>query len=366
MMPALRSATLITIRVAVLAGIVAGSYCTWDTQPSQGQGDGFVHGIGQIEATEMDVATRQRGRVQHIFAHEGEFVVAGQRLALMQVDTVQAERDEVVARRRQALETVASAEAEVGVRERECEAADAAVQQRKSELEAAHRRLARTEMLTSLGALSQRDVDDERATTRHAEAAVSASEAHLDAACAAVAAARMHVTSAWSAVAAIEAALRRSDTALLDCEVRAPRDGRVQDWLAEPGEVLEAGGAVLRMLDLAHVSMTFLLPDAIAGRLALGSEARIVLDGVPQFVIPAKVSSLVSMTSVPPGTPATARERQKLMFRVKVQIDRELLRQHLQQVTTGRSGVVWVKVDPQAEWPAVLSVSPGLIVRARS
>ena len=54
------------------------------------------------------------------------------------------------------------------------------------------------------------------------------------------------------------------------------------------------------------------------------------------------------------------------MFRVKVQIDRELLRQHLQQVTTGRSGVVWVKVDPQAEWPAVLSVSPGLIVRARS
>jgi HlyD family secretion protein len=365
MKPALRNATSITIRVAVLAGIVAGSYCTSDTQGSQGQGDSFVRGNGRIEATEMDVATRQRGRVQHVFAREGEFVVAGQRLALMQVDTVQAERDEVVARRRQALQTAASAEAEVAVRERECQAADAAVQQRKSELEAVHRRLARTEMLTSQGALSQRDVDDERATTRHAEAAVSASEAHLDAACAAVAAARMHVTSARSAVAAVDAALRRSDTTLLDCEVRAPRDGLVQDWLAEPGEALEAGGAVLRMLDLGHVFMTFLLPEALAGRLALGSEARIVLDGVPQFVIPAKVSSLVSMTSVPPGTPATAQERQTLMFRVKAQIDRELLRQYL-QVTTGRSGVVWVKVDPHAGWPAVLSVSPELIVRARS
>ena len=219
MKPALRSATLITARVAVLAGIVAGSYCTWDTQPSQGQGDGFVRGNGRIEATEMDVATRQRGRVQHIFAREGEFVVAGQRLALMQVDTVQAERDEVVARRRQALQTAASAEAEVAVPERECQAADAAVQQRKSELEAAHRRLARTEI--------------------------------------------------------VEAALRRSDTTLLDCEVRAPRDGSVQDWLAKPGEMLEAGGAVLRMLDLAHVFMTFLLPEALAGRVALGSEARI-------------------------------------------------------------------------------------------
>jgi hypothetical protein len=70
MKPALRSATLITARVAVLAGIVAGSYCTWDTQPSQGLGDGFVRGNGRIEATEMDVATRQRGRVQHIFARE--------------------------------------------------------------------------------------------------------------------------------------------------------------------------------------------------------------------------------------------------------------------------------------------------------
>jgi HlyD family secretion protein len=310
MKPALRNATLITIRLAVLAGIVAGSYCTWDTQPSQGQGDGFVFGNGRIEATEMDVSTRQRGRVQHIFAHEGEFVVAGQRLALMQVDTVQAERDEVVARRRQTLQTAASAEAEVAVRERECQAADAAVQQRKSELEAAHRRLARTEI--------------------------------------------------------VEAALRRSDTALLDCEVRAPRDGSVQDWLAEPGEKLEAGGAVLRMLDLAQVFMTFLLPETIAGRVALGSEVRIVLDGVPQFVIPAKVSSLASVTNVPSDTPATARERQKLMFRVKAQIDRELLRRYLQQVTTGRSGVVWVRVDPHAEWPAVLNVSPELILRARS
>jgi len=153
---------------------------------------------------------------------------------------------------------------------------------------------------------------------------------------------------------------------LLEFELRAPRDGRVQDRLAEPGEVLEAGGKVLKMLDVADVYMTFLLPETIGARVALGSDVRIALDGVQQLVIPARVASLASVTSVPPDTPATAPERQRRMLLVKAEIDGELLRHHLQQVTTGRSGVAWVRVDPQAEWPAGLSVSPELIVRARS
>jgi HlyD family secretion protein len=286
-------------------------------------------------------------------------------LALIQPDTIQTERDEVIARRRQALDTAASAEAEVAVRELECQAADAAMQHRQSELEAAQRRLARTEVLASQGALSQRDVDNERTTTRHAEAAVSASELHRDAACDAVAAARMHVTGARSAVAAVEAAVRRSDTAFLAFELKAPRDGRVLDRLAEPGEVLEAGGRVLKILEFADVHLTFLLPEEIGERVALGGDVRIVLDGVQRLVIPATVSSLASATNLP-DTPATATQPRKRMFRVKADIDRELLRDHLQLLTTGRSGVAWVRVDPQAKWPAALSVSPELIVRPRS
>jgi HlyD family secretion protein len=368
MKPALRSLILMTIRVAVLAGIGAGSSCTRDTPPSQRpiEGDGFVHSNGRIEASEIEVATRQPGRVQHTFVQAGDFVVAGQRLALMQVATDPAERDEVTARRRQVLETVASAETEVAVRELECQAAYAAVQHHKSEHEAAQRRLARTEILTSQGALSQRDVDNESAMTRHTEAALAASELHHDAACAAVAAARMHVTSTRSAVAAVEADQRRTHNAFLAFELTAPRDGRVQDWLAKRGDVLEAGDRVLKILDLADVHMSFSLPEAIGRRVALGSDVRIVLDGEQQLIIPARVSSLASVTSVPPDTPATAPERSNRRFQVRAEIDRQLLRHHLQQVTRGRSGVAWVRVDPEAEWPAALSVSPGLIVRARS
>ncbi len=57
-----------------------------------------------------------------------------------------------------------------------------------------------------------------------------------------------------------------------------------------------------------------------------------------------------------PKTVETASEREKLMFRIKAQIDRELLKKHLKQVKTGVPGVAWVKLDPKAEWPANLAV----------
>lgn len=81
-----------------------------------------------------------------------------------------------------------------------------------------------------------------------------------------------------------------------------------------------------------------------------------MLDAAPQYVIPAKVSFVASTAQFTPKTVETATERQKLMFRVKAQIDPELLRQHLQQVKTGLPGVAWLKLDADAQWPANLEV----------
>jgi HlyD family secretion protein len=48
----------------------------------------------------------------------------------------------------------------------------------------------------------------------------------------------------------------------------------------------------------------------------------------------------------------TAVERQKLMFRIKAQIPAELLRKYIKLVKTGLPGMVYVKMDPKAQWPA--------------
>ena len=98
----------------------------------------------------------------------------------------------------------------------------------------------------------------------------------------------------------------------------------------------------------------------------MGSEARILLDAAPELIIPATVSFVSSVAQYTPKTVETATERQKLMFRVKAQIDRELLREHLAVVKTGLPGIAWVKLDPQAKWPKDLEVRlPAESARAR-
>ena len=164
-----------------------------------------------------------------------------------------------------------------------------------------------------------------------------------------VASARASVTAALASVARIQADI--ADSALL-----APRSGRVQYRIAQPGEVIGGGGKVLNLVDLSDVYMTFFLPEAVAGKLALGSEVRIVLDAAPQLVIPAKVSFVASTAQFTPKTVETASERQKMMFRVKAQIAPELLQKHVQLVKTGLPGMAWLKLDANAPWPAHLAV----------
>ena len=113
---------------------------------------------------------------------------------------------------------------------------------------------------------------------------------------------------------------------------------------------------MLNLVDLSDVYLTFFLPETIAGRVALGSEARIVLDATPNAVIPAKISYVSSVAQFTPKTVETASERQKLMFRVKAQIDPKLLQKNLEQVKTGLPGVAWVQIDPQAAWPEKLAI----------
>jgi HlyD family secretion protein len=93
--------------------------------------------------------------------------------------------------------------------------------------------------------------------------------------------------------------------------------------------VLGAGGKVLNLVDLSDVYMTFFLPEAQAGRLAIGQDARIILDAAPEYVIPAKISFVSSTAQFTPKTVETESERQKLMFRVRAKIDPDLLRKHL-------------------------------------
>jgi HlyD family secretion protein len=339
--------------VAVAAGLV---FLAWRYfQPKQ-LGDGFASGNGRIEAVEIDIAAKTPGRIKDILVNEGDFVTAGQIVAYMDTELLESQRREAEAQLQQARSAVERSRSLVVQREAEKAAALAVVAQRETELKLAKQRLARTEPLVPDRAIALQELDDARAAAKGAQAAVSAARAQVAASDAAIATARSHVLEAESVVEAARATIARLQADIDDSALKTPRDGRVQHRIAQPHEVIGAGGKVLNLLDLADVYMTFFLPTTAAGRLAIGSEVRLVLDAVPQYVIPAKVSFVADAAQFTPKTVETAIEREKLMFRVKAQIDPELLKQHIRKVKTGLPGMAYVRLNPDVEWPSGLQV----------
>ena len=130
----------------------------------------------------------------------------------------------------------------------------------------------------------------------------------------------------------------------------------MQYRLARAGEVVAAGQRVLTILDLNDVYMTIYLPAKEAGQLALGDEARTILDPVPQYVFPSTISFVATEAQFTPKSVETAEEREKLMFRVKLQADPEVLKKYHRQVKTGVRGLGFVRTDPKVPWPAELTV----------
>jgi HlyD family secretion protein len=235
-------------------------------------------------------------------------------------------------------------------------AALAVVAQREAELDGTRRHLARSEKLAPGGVVPAQALDDDRAQFKGRQAAVGAAKAAVAAADAALGTAKSEVIEAHSEAEAVRATIRRIQADLDDSVLRSPRDGRVQYRVAEPGEVLPAGGRVLNQVDLGDVYMTFFLPTEAAGRVTLGTDVHLVLDALPQYVIPAKATYVADVAQFTPKTVETEEERLKLVFRIKAHIAPDLLEKYIRDVKTGLPGMAYVRLDPQAEWPPDLEV----------
>jgi HlyD family secretion protein len=344
---------LLLTAVILVAGL---AYLGWGLFRPRGLPDGFARSNGRIEATEIDIATKTAGRLVAVNVNEGDFVSAGQVLAQMDTAVLKAQLREAEADLRRAKTAVDTARSSVAQRESEKAAAVSTVAQREAELDLAQSKFDRGERLVKSGALAKEDFDTVRASLFGARAAVSSAKANVAGSTAAIATAQSQVIEAEASVGSAQAKIESIQADIDDSTLRSPRDGRVQYRVAQPGEVLSAGGKVLNMIDLSDVYMTFFLPTAQAGRVSLGAEARLVFDAAPQFVVPAQVSFVADVAQFTPKTVETAEERQKLMFRIKARIDPELLKKHIRSAKTGLPGMAYVRLDPQAEWPAHLEV----------
>lgn len=338
------------VLVLTVLGVVA-----WQKFGGSDKDKGLISGNGRIEAVEIDVAAKTAGRVREILVREGDFVTAGQVVAAMDTEVLEAQLREAEAYYRQTQTSIATERSQLAQRESEKAAAVAVVRQREAELVNARKRWERSSELVSKGAVSQQETDDDLTRLQSAMAAVSSARAQVAAADAAIATARTLVVGAESKVDAARATIERIQADIGDSALKSPRDGRVQYKVAQPGEVVGAGGRVLSLVDLSDVYMTFFLPTAAAGKVALGTEVRLVLDAAPGYVIPARVSFISDVAQFTPKTVETASEREKLMFRVRAQIPVELLKKHITRVKTGLPGMAYVRLDATTPWPERLA-----------
>lgn len=287
---------------------------------------GFVQSNGRIEAEQIDIASITAGRVEQVTADEGSLVAAGDILVVMDTDELSALLDR--------------AKADVALARQSKAEAQAVVLQRQSEKLRADHQLERATALLSGNTISQTVFEDRETAFRVAEAILVAAQARL--------------ATADARIAAAEAEARRISTQIKDSSLFAPAPGRVLYRLAEPGEVVGAGSPILSLLSLEKVYMEVFLPAREAGLVAIGAEARIVLDALPDYAIPALVSFVSPEAQFTPKQVETLSEREQLVFRVRVRIPDDLVAGRIEHVKTGLRGRAVVRLDRNIAWPDAL------------
>ncbi len=307
--------------LALIAAAASGYYW-WSTRPTE-LPPGVASGNGRLEADEIDIDTKFAERVDQLFVDEGDLVKAGQRVALMDVRDYAAQ--------------LKKAQAIVQQTERTLGEAQANVKQQQTQVVFARQELGRARDLAAKEFMS-REMLDQRVQ-------------QMGAASASVVAAQERVGEAERALDAAKHDVELLQVDIADSHLIAPVDGVIQYKISNIGEMLPAGGKVFTMLDTAYVYMDIYLSTADAGRVRLGDDALIVLDALSGLALPAKVVFLATEAQFTPKAVETRTERDKLMFRVRVRIDPDLLRAHRRDVRTGLPGVAYVRFDHSITWP---------------
>jgi HlyD family secretion protein len=314
-----------TFWVLLLALLAGGGVLAWQAWQARLMAlpPGIASGNGRIESVQVDVTTKEAGRVEKILVHEGDMVHAGQTLAKMDTVTLEAE--------------LARAEATVAEQEARALEVDASIAKADSELKLAEVEYERTRALLARNAASRAEFDLKETLVKTTKAALEGEKARLKTAQKSIEAAKAEATHVRSRVA--------------DMTLYSTVEGRVLYRLAEEGEVLGNGGKVLTLVNLGDVYMEIYLPAQDAVKVKMGADARIVFDIAPEYAARARVSFVAPEAQFTPKQVETRSERDKLMFRIKLSVPPERVLPYIERVKTGIRGVGYVRLDDAVAWP---------------
>jgi HlyD family secretion protein len=356
--------------VALHIPIVGGGYLVYRFYFAHPATPKVVALSGRIEGDDSAVAPKVTGRILEIRFREGDSVKAGEVIAMLDDPQVHAREQQA---RDQAMATEAqlsSAQQQIAVlndqlKQTELQTnqattdAEGRVSQAEAELSHAEAQLAQQEASLKLalfdrdaytklatdGAVSERQGKSAETTAETQQALVAAARRQVESAQAALNVAkanlanpqirfsqqaqiRKQMAQQLAAVASSRADANRARSQLKEAQenihdltVVAPFDGTIATRTAEPGEVIQAGTAIVTLIDLTKVYLRGFIPEGEIGRVRVGQRARVFLDSDRNKPLEAVVSRIDPQATFTPENTYFRDDRVKQVVGVKLHLN---------------------------------------------
>jgi HlyD family secretion protein len=283
-------------RVFILLGVLLVIALCWYFFTAQRSTD--LQLIGTVDANEVIVSSRIPGRIQTLTVDEGDDVHAGQLIATIQSDDLEAARqaaEATAASQRFKLQGASDTErqtqggtsSQVTNAEAQLHSAQAALVQAQAQYEHQDADTSRIVALAGQGIMSYQSRDEAATALHAAQAAVDSAKANVAAAEASLKVAVANTIQAQAAAKTVSATRGDMENAraLLDqaqvqlgyAHVLSPIAGKVNVRAARQGEVVAAGTPIVTITDLTQTWVYAPLPETEADSVQLGDSLRIVM-----------------------------------------------------------------------------------------
>jgi HlyD family secretion protein len=272
---------------------------------------------GSIEVTEAELSFKLPGRVEARLKDEGDLVKAGEVVAKLETGDLAQQ----VALRQADVQMAEAGLADLvaGARPQELAQAAAAVRQAKSDFNRVQDDYSRMKALFAQGSSNQREFDAARTAFDVAKARLETAQEQQN---------LVQQGPRSDAIKVAQARLLQAQEAEKLTEIQlgyatltSPLTGMVLSKNVEPGEMVAAGSPVVTVGDLAHVYLRAYIEETDLGRVKLGQQVRVSNDTYLDKIYEGKITFISPQAEFTPKNVQTKKERVKLVYRVKVDID---------------------------------------------
>jgi HlyD family secretion protein len=282
-----------------------------------GNNKDVIEASGNIEATNIIVSSQVSGKVLQILKDEGDNIIKGDTVIIIDPETYKLKLDEAIAAK-----DLAQAQfnlVKTGARKEDIIQADESLRQAQVSFDLAEKDKQRMENLYTSKSITKKQFDDAVANFDIAKAKLNSAKENLQ---------KVKNLSRPEEIKQSEANLNRAlanvniyQKNLNDCYVTSPSSGFITKKFVETGETAGIMSSLFQVADLNSVELAIYVSETELGKVKLGQKSEINVDTYPDKSFDGTVIYISPQAEFTPKNIQTKDERTKLVFQVKIKIE---------------------------------------------